>query len=127
MTQTAHNGVRIPEFNLSDRLRKARETTGLEQGDFAAEIGVSRGTVSNYEKGHVAPREIVLRAWALRTGVPVEWIRTGHAPANDGGPRPADEQDAGHQNGSPGRTRTYKPSAYPRAQVIAFPTERAAS
>lgn len=71
----------VPEWTMADRLRKARETTGLDQGDFAAELGVSRGTVSNYEHGHVRPREVVLRAWAMRTGVSLGWLRDGDPPA----------------------------------------------
>ena len=64
-------------WTLEDRLRKAREVTGLGQSEFAAEIDVSRRTVGNYESGSVAPRRIVLKAWALRSGVPLEWLETG--------------------------------------------------
>ena len=32
----------IPEFLMPDRLRRAREITGKNQGDFAKHIGVSR-------------------------------------------------------------------------------------
>lgn len=74
----------IPQFNLADRLRKAREITGLDQAEFADELGVSRGTVSNNERGTVAPRQIVLKAWALRTGVPLKWLETGEAPGATG-------------------------------------------
>jgi transcriptional regulator with XRE-family HTH domain len=78
---------------MGDRLRKARQVTGLEQSEFAAELGVSRGTVLNYENDRVKPRLIVLRAWSLRTGVPLHWLRDGEKPqpvgagASDGLPR----------------------------------------
>lgn len=75
----------IPEFSVRDRLRKARELTGLDRQDFAAEIDVSRNTVTNYEMGHTTPKRLVLKAWALRTGVPLVWLETGIAPADDGG------------------------------------------
>ena len=98
MTTQAH-GV-IPEFTLGDRLRKARELTGLDQGDFAAEIGVSRNSVSNAETGATRPIRVTLRAWSMRTGVPIEWLLTGQAPDPHGGghgwapwgsnPQPAD-------------------------------------
>ena len=87
-TQSTETNGSIPEFTIGDRLRKARERTGLEQEPFADEIGVSRGTIRNYETGatrHLKP--IVLRAWALRTGVPLSWIETGVAPTTNG-PRP---------------------------------------
>lgn len=72
----------VPEFTIADRLRKARERTGLDQAPFAAEIDVSKGTVSNYESDRYTHqrKRIVLRAWALRTGVPLHWIETGDAP-----------------------------------------------
>ena len=85
MTQQTMSSL-IPEFTVADRLRKAREVTGLDQTQFAAEIDVSRGTVSNYEQGRTNVRRIVLKAWALRSGVPIEWIETGAVgPQDDGG------------------------------------------
>ena len=77
----------IPEWTLGDRLRKAREETGLDQGQFADEIGISRNSVSNAETGATRPIKVTLKAWALRTGVPVEWLLTGVVPA---GPKPTD-------------------------------------
>ena len=75
---------RVPVFTIEDRLRKARESAGLEQTQLAELIGVSRGTIGNTERGLVKPRLIMLRAWALATGVPVEWIQTGEAPSPGG-------------------------------------------
>lgn len=76
----------IPEFTVSDRLRKAREFVALEQQEFADLIGVSRGTVSNYERGTTTRyRMIVLRAWAMATGVPVSWLQFGTTTSPDGG------------------------------------------
>ncbi|MFD2840113.1 helix-turn-helix domain-containing protein [Populibacterium corticicola] len=72
---------KIPQFTMGDRLRKAREQAGLESSEFADEIGVSRNTITNYERDKVAPRKIVLKAWALRTGVPIQWLETGIAPS----------------------------------------------
>lgn len=82
-----------PEFTLGDRLRKARELMGMDQAPFAEHIGVSRGTVSNYERGlteHYKP--IVLRAWALASGVPLEWLESGTPPTN--APTPPDGGEA---------------------------------
>ena len=85
MTTQIWNTGDIPVFTIGDRLRKARERTGLSQGDFAAEIDISPRSVSNYESEAVSPRKLVLKAWALRTGVPLEWIETGVTPENNGG------------------------------------------
>lgn len=85
-TQTA--GV-VPEFSIHDRLRKAREFSGLDQVQLADRIGVSRGTVSNVESGRVKRiRPILTRAWAMATGVDLTWLETGTASADlgpDGG------------------------------------------
>lgn len=68
----------IPAFHTGDRLRKSRELTGLDQTEFADQLGVSRGTISNYENSATAKRKpIVMRAWALATGVPLAWLETG--------------------------------------------------
>lgn len=78
----------VPAFTAGDRLRKARELTGMDQSQFAEAIGVSRGSVSNYERSEAPPRPIVIRAWALATGVSEEWLSTGlgivHTPPDDG-------------------------------------------
>ncbi|WP_430592452.1 helix-turn-helix transcriptional regulator [Humidisolicoccus flavus] len=76
----------VPQWTLSDRLRKARELTGLEAQEFANEVGISRQSVSAIERGRTVPRELTLRAWALRSGVALEWLKTGNAPpTNDDG------------------------------------------
>lgn len=82
----------IPEWLLTDRLRKAREHAGIEQAAMAAWLGVSRNTVGNYENGRTRPRLIVLRAWAQATSVDLAWL-TGEAtrdeaPATVGGGTP---------------------------------------
>lgn len=83
----------IPQWTVGDRLRKARELTGLERGDFAGEIGISRNTVTNYEHDKVEHRVVVLRSWALRCGVSQHWLETGEGepsgPSGDGEPLPA--------------------------------------
>lgn len=75
---TQAQGDAVPEWTVGDRLRKAREVLGLEQGPFAERIGVSRGTVSNYERGTTsAYKPIVMRAWAMAAGVSLQWLETG--------------------------------------------------
>lgn len=81
MTLLAPMTTRIPQWTIADRLRKARELTGMDQGQFADALEISRQSVGNYESGRRVPRGIYLRAWAHATGVPVEWLETGNAPA----------------------------------------------
>ena len=82
----------IPQFDLADRMRKALRTSGLNQEEMAGYLGVSRNTVSNWVNGHWAtpPKRAYLRLWALRTGVPLEWLENGEVtPTNDEGTRAA--------------------------------------
>lgn len=85
MTNQPETGV-IPVWTLGDRLRKARQVTGMTTREFAAHIGVSQATVTNAENDNNKVRVITLRAWALATGVPVAWLETGNAPRPDDGP-----------------------------------------
>lgn len=66
-----------PEWTLADRLRKARESAGLKQTDLAAETGISRASIVNYETAKSVPRRPALASWAMACGVPFEWLRTG--------------------------------------------------
>jgi transcriptional regulator with XRE-family HTH domain len=76
MTVQTSGGL-IPEFVVGDRLRKARELTGLTQLQFADEVGVTRNTISAWEASDTLPRPILLKAWAMRTGVSYDWLATG--------------------------------------------------
>ena len=75
----AFDATRIPEFSVGDRLRKARETAGMSQEEFADEVGISRRTIGRYEAGNESKRSIVL-LYSMRTGVPTEWLETGCTP-----------------------------------------------
>lgn len=69
---------------MGDRLRKAREASGLDQSTLAERIDVSRRTISNYETERVEARMIVLKQWALATGVDLSWL-LGSTRPSDGG------------------------------------------
>lgn len=86
---TQPSGV-IPEFTMADRLRKARETTGMDQGAFAKTLGISRNSVSNAETGATHPIRLIIEAWSRETGVPIRWLTTGEVPQgpNDWGEVP---------------------------------------
>ena len=91
----------IPEWTQGDRLRKARQLTGLTAREFADEIGVASKTVNDAENDRRSVRRITLNAWALCTGVPRIWLETGQAPAGKPGP---DSHDVRHHGLEP-RTR----------------------
>lgn len=78
-------GRAIPDFPLQDRLRRAREFAQMDQMVLAAAMGISRTSVGNYENGRRVPSKPYLRAWAEVTGVDLEWLETGMAPAASDG------------------------------------------
>ena len=84
----------IPAFELNDRLRKAREHSGHDQGQLAEIMGVSRGTISNAERATHGVRPIVVKMWAMATGVDARWLETGQAPHRSGGPQSYTARDS---------------------------------
>jgi transcriptional regulator with XRE-family HTH domain len=74
----------IPAWTKQDRLRKAREIAGLNHAEMASALGVSEKTAWNYEHGKSPMKRAMLVAWALRCGVPVEWIEDGEDGDNSG-------------------------------------------
>ena len=74
---TALPNGRTYRFGMRDRLRIAREQAGFDQAEFAERTGISRGTISNYERGLYPPRRPALLAWAMATGFDREWLENG--------------------------------------------------
>ena len=73
MAELNVDGV-APTWTLGDHLRKARETRGLSQSELAALIDVSRRSISTYESDEAVPRRPQLIAWAMATGVSLDWL-----------------------------------------------------
>lgn len=66
----------LPQWTLGERLAKARHHAGLEQGDLAQRLKVSRQTIGFWETGRTRPRDFmaVIREWSEATHVPVGWL-----------------------------------------------------
>lgn len=73
----------VPEWTVADRVRKARESAGLKQGELADQVGMSRGGIARIEQGKGEPRRTTLIAVAFATGVSLQWLETGETPAGD--------------------------------------------
>jgi len=67
----------IPTWTLGDRLAKARKIAGLNTLELADKLGISRNTITNYEKGHTHPSRAIILAYESVTGVPAWWIEDG--------------------------------------------------
>ena len=74
----------IPEWTMGDRLRKARERSGIGQVEFSEITGVARSSIVRYEGDVTAPRRHVLLVRAMATGVDMQWLETGTAPSHGG-------------------------------------------
>ncbi|WP_100811751.1 helix-turn-helix domain-containing protein [Microbacterium sp. BR1] len=73
----------VPVIDIHRRLSIARDVYDPEisQEDFAALIGASKNTISNYETGAVTRlKDIYLQKWAEVTGISYWWIKTGLDP-----------------------------------------------
>lgn len=67
----------IPEWTLGWRLQRSLAHAGVSMDEMAEELGISRRMVSRWINEHARPRTAYLKVWALRTGVPLEWLLTG--------------------------------------------------
>lgn len=85
---------RVPNWDLPDRMRKGLRHSGVSVQAMAEYLEVSRNTVGNWINGHTSPPATALRLWALRCGVPYEWLKTGQTPDGDD---PSTESGTTHQ------------------------------
>jgi transcriptional regulator with XRE-family HTH domain len=77
-TATAADGKGLPAWTLGWRLRRALTHADVGAEEMAVELGVTRTTVSRWMNDHGAPpRAAFVKQWALRTGVPVDWLIHG--------------------------------------------------
>lgn len=74
---TAPQG-RIPAVTLPWRLKMALSEGGVSREEIAEALGVTPSTCSRWMNGHgEPPRRAYIDAWALRTGVDVDWLHHG--------------------------------------------------
>lgn len=91
MTTFLHSVGAVPAWTVGDRVRKARDYAGMNQGDLAEATGMARSGLARIEQGGSTPRRSSLRLIALATGVDLYWLKTGKTPI-----RP--EPNGGSQN-----------------------------
>lgn len=64
----------VPEWDLTDRLKKALREADMSTADMAAYLDVEPRTVAYWLRGERPPRTQSLRLWAIRTGVSYDWL-----------------------------------------------------
>ncbi|WP_082422137.1 helix-turn-helix domain-containing protein [Corynebacterium oculi] len=87
MTTSLHIAGIVPQFDLADRVRKAREYADMKQQELADVTGIARTTIARIEQGKTVPRRPTIISLALATGVDQRWLETGETPTggNPGG------------------------------------------
>ena len=65
----------LPEWNLSDRLRKIRRDHHLTQEEMAQRVGTKAVTLAAWEEGRNRPKDVVALAQAIERefDVPAAW------------------------------------------------------
>ena len=102
----------VPQFDLADRLRKTLRHHDIGVHEMAAYLEVSRNTVSSWINGRNRPPAATVKLWALRCGVPYEWLAHGIDPG-DGGDAPGNVRP-GAPNGG------ITSGGLPTAEVLTF-------
>ena len=85
MIKPERGGRMVPQWTVADRLRKAREITGMTQTDFGSLMYLTRKQVGNVETGVTKAGKELLIKWAMASNVDLEWLKTGEG-SPDGPP-----------------------------------------
>ena len=68
----------LPVWGFNDKIRKARDITGMGQKEFAASVELTASTLAAYETGRSAPRfgdaPALAKRLQLLTGIPADWF-----------------------------------------------------
>lgn len=68
--------------SIGKRIKHLRDELKLSQQEIADITGISRGNISNYEKGRVVPAADTIIAFARYFNVSTDWLLTGAEKAN---------------------------------------------
>ena len=63
--------------DMADRLAKSLRLAGVGVAEMAQWLEKSPNTVGTWLRGTAKPDPANLKMWAIRTGVPSEWLETG--------------------------------------------------
>lgn len=78
MSDTNPNTGQVPEWTLGWRMKRALAHAGMTAEEMAEELGYVTKTMSRWtnDKG-APPRAVILKRWAMKTGVPYGWLVGG--------------------------------------------------
>jgi len=85
--------LETPVAEMFARIREARRRAGVSQEEFAAQLGVSRGAVAQWEMEEgTSPSIKNLEQVAKISGLCFEWLGTGRGPKKFGEPQIQEEE-----------------------------------
>ncbi|MEM9609245.1 MAG: helix-turn-helix transcriptional regulator [Actinomycetota bacterium] len=79
--------TRADSWTLIDRMRRARESSGMSQTAIARHFRINPSTVSRWESGKTPPTYADVRLWAVLTEVPFDWLAGDDFTPSDQGER----------------------------------------
>lgn len=65
---------------MKERLKMAREHSGLNKTKFAEKLGLTVSTVSLYESGNRVPADSTLKLISKEFSISYDWLKTGEGP-----------------------------------------------
>jgi len=74
-------------MGIGDRIKQAREATGMTQAELGRRLGVTRSGVSQWENERTAPTTRNISAIAVALDVSWDWLTTGREGIGDGAAR----------------------------------------
>jgi transcriptional regulator with XRE-family HTH domain len=105
-TQRAHAYGNVPTWTFGDKVRKARDISGLLQKEFAAAIDITASSLAAYETGRSTPRfndaPRIAKRIQMLTSIPFEWFLVEDVPT------PTDGNDGWAPSGSNRRPKDYQ-------------------
>ena len=66
--------VIIPAWTIGDRMAKARRAAGITTTAMCDYLGIHRNSCNAYEHDRARPPKAIVRLWAIRCGVPADWL-----------------------------------------------------
>jgi len=90
----------LPVWGFSDKIRKARDLSGLGQKEFAARVNLTASTLAAYETGRSSPRfndaPALAKRLQLLTGIPADWFLVIDDPNGPKAPSVIDVKKSGN-------------------------------
>jgi transcriptional regulator with XRE-family HTH domain len=68
---------------IADRLNKSLKYAGMSHNEMAEYLEIHRNTLGGYCTGKTQIRSVTLRVWAMRVGLPIEWLQHGTWPETE--------------------------------------------